>query len=51
MAEGFARMANLILRHGSIPAFRADLCKLVSQLNFAGQQDHLSSPTVRALRD
>jgi hypothetical protein len=29
-------MANLILRHGPIPAFRADLSKLVSQMNFAG---------------
>jgi hypothetical protein len=36
VAEDFARMANLILRQGPIPAFRADLSKLVSQMNFAG---------------
>jgi len=29
-------MANLILSYGPIPAFRADLAKLVSQMNFVG---------------
>jgi len=29
-------MANLILRYGPIPAFRADLAKLVSQINLVG---------------
>jgi hypothetical protein len=36
VAEDFAQMANLILRCGPIPAFRADLAKLVSQMNFVG---------------
>jgi hypothetical protein len=30
------RMANLILRYGPIPAFRAYLAKLLSQMNFVG---------------
>jgi hypothetical protein len=30
------RMANLILRHGPIPAFRAESAKLLSQMNFVG---------------
>jgi len=29
-------MSNLILRYGPIPAFRADLAQLVSQMNFVG---------------
>jgi len=33
VAEDFARMANLILRYGPI---RANLAKLVSQMNFVG---------------
>jgi hypothetical protein len=36
VAEDFEQMANLILRYGPIPAFRADLAKLVSQMNFVG---------------
>ena len=42
-------MANLILRYGPIPAFRPDLAKLVSQMNFVGYQDRLSIFTVIAL--
>ena len=44
-------MANLILRYGPIPAFRADLAKLVSQANFVGYQDRLSIFTLIALWD
>jgi hypothetical protein len=51
VAEDFARMANLILRYGPIPAFRPDLAKLVSQMNFVGYQDRLSIFTVIALWD
>ena len=51
MAEDFARMANLILRYGPIPAFRPDLAKLVSQMNFVGYQDRLSIFTLIALWD
>jgi hypothetical protein len=36
VAEVFARMTKLIVRYGPIPAFRADLAKLVSQMNFVG---------------
>jgi hypothetical protein len=44
-----SRMANLILRYGPIPAFRADIAKLVSQMKFVGYQDGLSIFTVIAL--
>jgi hypothetical protein len=29
-------MADLILSYGPVPVFRADLAKLVSQMNFVG---------------